>query len=47
MRAPELREFADEHGIALVSIEDLQVYRRLHESQVDRLADDPPAHRVR
>ncbi|MRJ77189.1 bifunctional 3,4-dihydroxy-2-butanone-4-phosphate synthase/GTP cyclohydrolase II [Aeromicrobium sp. SMF47] len=38
MRAPELREFADEHGIALVSIEDLQVYRRLHESQVDRLA---------
>ncbi|WP_456698775.1 bifunctional 3,4-dihydroxy-2-butanone-4-phosphate synthase/GTP cyclohydrolase II [Aeromicrobium sp. P5_D10] len=38
MRAPELRKFADEHGIALVSIEDLQVYRRLHESQVDRLA---------
>ncbi len=38
MRAPELREFADEHGIALVSIEDLQVYRRLHESQVQRLA---------
>jgi 3,4-dihydroxy 2-butanone 4-phosphate synthase/GTP cyclohydrolase II len=38
MRAPELRAFADEHGIALVSIEDLQVYRRLHESQVDRLA---------
>ena len=38
MRAPELREFADKHGIALVSIEDLQVYRRLHESQVDRLA---------
>jgi 3,4-dihydroxy 2-butanone 4-phosphate synthase / GTP cyclohydrolase II len=38
MRAHELREFADEHGIALVSIEDLQVYRRLHESQVKRLA---------
>lgn len=38
MRAPELREFADTHGLALVSIEDLQVYRRLHESQVDRLA---------
>ena len=38
MRAPELREFADKHGIALVSIEDLQVYRRLHESQVERLA---------
>ncbi len=39
MRAPQLREFADEHGLALVSIEDLQVYRRLHESQVDRLAE--------
>ena len=38
MRAPQLRDFADEHGIALVSIEDLQVYRRLHESQVERLA---------
>lgn len=38
MRAPQLREFADEHGIALVSIEDLQVYRRLHETQVERLA---------
>lgn len=37
-RLPELREFADEHGLALVSIEDLQVYRRLHESQVARLA---------
>jgi 3,4-dihydroxy 2-butanone 4-phosphate synthase/GTP cyclohydrolase II len=38
MRAPELRAFADEHGFGLVSIEDLQVFRRLHESQVDRLA---------
>lgn len=38
-RAPELREFADEHGLALVSIEDLQVYLRLHETQVERLAD--------
>ncbi|AXT85299.1 bifunctional 3,4-dihydroxy-2-butanone-4-phosphate synthase/GTP cyclohydrolase II [Aeromicrobium sp. A1-2] len=38
MRAPELRVFADEHDIALVSIEDLQIYRRLHESQVQRLA---------
>jgi 3,4-dihydroxy 2-butanone 4-phosphate synthase/GTP cyclohydrolase II len=37
-RLPQLREFADEHGLALVSIEDLQVYLRLHESQVDRLA---------
>lgn len=38
MRAPQLRSFADEHGLALVSIEDLQVYLRLHESQVQRLA---------
>ncbi|MDQ3155646.1 MAG: bifunctional 3,4-dihydroxy-2-butanone-4-phosphate synthase/GTP cyclohydrolase II [Actinomycetota bacterium] len=38
MRAPALREFADEHDIALVSIEDLQVHLRLHESQVERLA---------
>jgi len=39
MRAPALREFADEHDIALVSIEDLQVHLRLHESQVERLAE--------
>lgn len=38
-RAPELREFADEHGLALVSIADLQVYLRLHESQITRLAE--------
>ncbi len=38
MRAPALREFADAHDIALVSIEDLQIFRRLHETQVHRLA---------
>lgn len=38
MRTPELRVLADEHDLALVSIEDLQVYLRLHESQIDRLA---------
>lgn len=38
MRAPQLREFADEHGLALVSIEDLQTHLRLHESQVEPLA---------
>lgn len=38
-RAPELREFADEHGLALVSIADLQVHLRLHETQVERLAE--------
>jgi len=37
-RLPALREFADEHGLALVSIEDLQIYLRLHESQIQRLA---------
>ncbi|MFT4188261.1 MAG: bifunctional 3,4-dihydroxy-2-butanone-4-phosphate synthase/GTP cyclohydrolase II [Aeromicrobium sp.] len=37
-RLPELRAFADEHGLALVSIEDLQVYLRRHEQQVERLA---------
>jgi len=39
MRLPALREFADEYGLALVSIEDLKIYRRLHESQVVRLAE--------
>lgn len=39
MRAPALREFADANDLALVSIEDLQIYRRLHESQVERLAE--------
>ena len=39
MRLPALREFADEHGLALISIEDLKIYRRLHESQVARLAE--------
>lgn len=38
MRAPALREFADEHGLSLVSIEDLQVFRRLHDTQVSKLA---------
>lgn len=38
MRLPKLREFADAYDLALVSIEDLQVYLRLHESQVQRLA---------
>ncbi|MBM9464904.1 bifunctional 3,4-dihydroxy-2-butanone-4-phosphate synthase/GTP cyclohydrolase II [Aeromicrobium sp. YIM 150415] len=37
-RLPDLRAFADEHDLALVSIEDLQIYRRLHESQIERRA---------
>lgn len=38
MRLAALREFADRHGLALVSIEDLQTYLRLHETQVVRAA---------
>ncbi|WP_122817323.1 bifunctional 3,4-dihydroxy-2-butanone-4-phosphate synthase/GTP cyclohydrolase II [Nocardioides pantholopis] len=38
-RAPELREFADEHGLAMISIEDLVKYRRRHEEHVERVAE--------
>ncbi len=38
-RAPELREFADEHGLAMISIEDLVRYRRRHENLVERVAE--------
>ncbi|MCW2792662.1 MAG: ribBA [Nocardioides sp.] len=38
-RAPELREFADEHGLAMISIEDLVRYRRRHEVLVKRVAE--------
>ena len=37
-RAPELREFADEHGLAMISIEDLVRYRQRHEVLVERVA---------
>ncbi|WP_370619616.1 bifunctional 3,4-dihydroxy-2-butanone-4-phosphate synthase/GTP cyclohydrolase II [Mumia sp. Pv 4-285] len=39
MRAPRLREFADEHGLAMISIEDLITYRRRHESQMERAVE--------
>ncbi len=39
MRAPECREFADQHGLVMISIADLIKYRRQHESQVARIAD--------
>jgi 3,4-dihydroxy 2-butanone 4-phosphate synthase/GTP cyclohydrolase II len=39
MRAPRCREFADEHGLLLISIADLIKYRRQYESQVTRIAD--------
>ncbi|RJS47978.1 bifunctional 3,4-dihydroxy-2-butanone-4-phosphate synthase/GTP cyclohydrolase II [Nocardioides cavernaquae] len=38
-RAAELREFADEHGLAMISIEDLVRYRRRHEVLVERVAE--------
>jgi 3,4-dihydroxy 2-butanone 4-phosphate synthase / GTP cyclohydrolase II len=38
-RAPELRAFADEHGLAMISIEDLVRYRRRHETLVERVAE--------
>ncbi|UFN45288.1 bifunctional 3,4-dihydroxy-2-butanone-4-phosphate synthase/GTP cyclohydrolase II [Nocardioides okcheonensis] len=38
-RAPELREFADEHGLAMISIEDLVRYRRRHERHAQRVAE--------
>jgi 3,4-dihydroxy 2-butanone 4-phosphate synthase / GTP cyclohydrolase II len=38
-RLPRLREFADEHGLALISIEQLISYRRQHERVVDRIVE--------
>ncbi|MEP6817305.1 MAG: bifunctional 3,4-dihydroxy-2-butanone-4-phosphate synthase/GTP cyclohydrolase II [Marmoricola sp.] len=38
-RGPELREFADEHGLAMISIEDLVHYRRRTENHVVRVAE--------
>jgi 3,4-dihydroxy 2-butanone 4-phosphate synthase/GTP cyclohydrolase II len=37
-RAPSCRAFADEHGLAMVSIADLVAYRRRHDHLVDRVA---------
>jgi 3,4-dihydroxy 2-butanone 4-phosphate synthase/GTP cyclohydrolase II len=38
-RLPELRQFADEHGLALVSIADLVTYRKRTELLVERVAE--------
>jgi 3,4-dihydroxy 2-butanone 4-phosphate synthase/GTP cyclohydrolase II len=38
MRAPALREFADQHGLAMISIADLIRFRRQTEQQVTRVA---------
>lgn len=39
MRAPECREFADQHGLALISIADLIAYVRRTERQIERVGD--------
>jgi 3,4-dihydroxy 2-butanone 4-phosphate synthase/GTP cyclohydrolase II len=39
MRAPALRAFADEHGLAMVSIADLIAHRRRNEKTVEKMAD--------
>jgi 3,4-dihydroxy 2-butanone 4-phosphate synthase / GTP cyclohydrolase II len=38
-RGADLREFADEHGLAMISIEDLVRFRRRHERHVERVAE--------
>ncbi len=38
MRAPQCREFADEHGLTMISIADLIAYVRRTERQVERVA---------
>ncbi|MDY0113199.1 MAG: bifunctional 3,4-dihydroxy-2-butanone-4-phosphate synthase/GTP cyclohydrolase II [Corynebacterium sp.] len=38
-RTPELRRFCDEHGLALISIEQLIEYRRRHEHLVERVVE--------
>jgi 3,4-dihydroxy 2-butanone 4-phosphate synthase / GTP cyclohydrolase II len=38
-RGPDLREFADEHGLSMISIEQLISHRRRHETQVERVAE--------
>ncbi|MEJ7832739.1 MAG: bifunctional 3,4-dihydroxy-2-butanone-4-phosphate synthase/GTP cyclohydrolase II [Nocardioides sp.] len=38
-RGPQLREFADEHGLAMISIDDLVRYRRRTENLVERVAE--------
>ena len=38
-RGQDLRDFADEHGLLMISIEDLIHYRRRHERHVERVAE--------
>lgn len=41
MRAPACREFADAHGLVLISIAELIRFRRRNETQVERVASVP------
>lgn len=45
-RGQDLRDFADEHGLRMISIDDLIHYRRRHETHVVRVAETrlPTAH---
>src|SRR4051812_2174737 len=45
-RGARLRQFADEHGLSMISIEQLIHYRRRHENHVQRVAETrlPTAH---
>ncbi|MGZ4436706.1 MAG: bifunctional 3,4-dihydroxy-2-butanone-4-phosphate synthase/GTP cyclohydrolase II [Nocardioidaceae bacterium] len=38
-RGQQLRDFSDEHGLMMISIEDLIHYRRRHEEHVERVAE--------
>ncbi len=38
-RGPQLRAFADEHGLAMISIDELVRHRRRHENLVERVAE--------
>jgi 3,4-dihydroxy 2-butanone 4-phosphate synthase/GTP cyclohydrolase II len=38
-RLPRLTQFANEHGLAIVSIADLVAYRRRHESTIERVVE--------
>ncbi|CAN5312018.1 bifunctional 3,4-dihydroxy-2-butanone-4-phosphate synthase/GTP cyclohydrolase II [soil metagenome] len=38
-RGQDLRDFADEHGLSMISIESLIAHRRRHEKHVDRVAE--------
>ena len=42
MRGPALREFADEHGLAMISIEDLAAHRRRHDRPALGITDPVP-----